>query len=155
MIPQKCPALQKLGGNGRAVIIYFGGSIQSSCWQIVVLFLHDHWGSLTAEIHGVIHSFNWVSKLVDSLTFSLVANVTCPWQISANFRLLSLKKIGWHRIRVHSPHGVLFPYKKESNPDCPVLVINNPRRLNGVVDLRLGRVVERHCSRGALQICNE
>jgi hypothetical protein len=45
------------------------------------------------------------------------------------FSSLSLKKIGWHRIRVHSPHGVLFPYKKESNPNCPVLVINNPRRL--------------------------
>ncbi len=29
MIPQKCPALQKLGGNGRAVIIYFGGSVQA------------------------------------------------------------------------------------------------------------------------------
>ncbi len=87
--------------------------------------------------------------------FCLVANVTCPWQISANFRLLSLKKIGWHRIRVHSPHGVPFPYKKESKPNCPVLDLNNPRRLNGVVDLRLGRVVERHCSRGALQNCNE
>jgi hypothetical protein len=42
------------------------------------------------------------------------------------FLLLSLRKIGWHRIRVHSPHGVLFPSKREPNPSFPVLVLNNP-----------------------------
>ncbi len=120
MIPQKCLALQKLGGNGRAVIIYFGGSVQALVDKsLSSSMITDKFSRLKSMESSIASTNIQTSQLPDF----------CP-SCQCHMRLANACRFSfffpWRRLDGTELEFILFPSKREPNPSFPVLVLNNP-----------------------------